>query len=493
MVCLSGEEHERILEKICKLNRSLETLTKDSLALELGRSGRRRGREPFRRVRDCARILHNGLQLSWSSNCASTHSADLRLEIRDCNATPSFRLLLPHANSPSPTQSDLLLWLETVIRPIDHEKHHIRKQHEEIIRDETATQLPPLTMGSSKSHIALISSSFQLSAIGSPFTDHKSVPLLQTRQPKKKQKKKVTWAQATTHDLEVKEQCRPVAGTSSDMELISNTEAKDIENSELSKITDLCHTLKTMGNKLQENRCLGCLVDQQVDEHSLLGIYVTGQRTAFSLPQDNTMTLKDLLSSNFGTISGNTALVFPPETTRGVPRLDKKNRLRLAITLASTALQLNNTPWLHDQWGNEDILFHDGSVEHLYISKSFETNPDEPQQTRDSPWTPVRNESIFNLGVLLIELSYGRSLDSFQTPGDHAEFTKYAIATRLVNSLAGEETEGYVSATRTCIFCDFGAKIKSLSLDNPSFRQVVYDDVFVPLEEDWKHWNRLSA
>lgn len=176
------------------------------------------------------------------------------------------------------------------------------------------------------------------------------------------------------------------------------------------------------------------------------------------------------------------------------PYMTKKQRLQIAVILASTTLQLQDTEWLKSQWGKKDILFHNGLAEQPYISKVFPKESFESEQLEDAMTSvsPIRNETMFNLGVLLLELSYGKSLDHFKSEDDPPIFTEYFIARRLVETLADEEASGYVDAVRACIHCDFGAKSKVPSLDNDVFRQAVYDDVVVPLEDEWKHWNKRS-
>ncbi|CAD6571137.1 MAG: hypothetical protein ASARMPREDX12_004140 [Alectoria sarmentosa] len=492
MVCLSREEHNLLLEKVDKNNKNLNSLTKDSLDLEPTRLGRRRGGEPFRKIRDCARSLHNVLQLSWSCACGSPHSADLRLEMRESDAAPSFRVLFPHASGPSPSQPDLFIWRETIIRPLEAQTP-INKQHTEVNKH-MAAQVSALSMTRSKSHMAVVSSSFQLSAIGGPLSDQNNLPFVQSKLSDTP-KKRVAWARVLKghpNDSGQSTRSEPTAEHPSDIDLGLKTNADNTRNSNLSKIADLCHALKNVQTDLQYERCLGCLAD----ENSSLGVYAIRQQPASPRSQPITMTLDDLLNSNIESTSASTAPTRTLETRKSVPHLTKKNRLRLAVTLASTSLQLHTTPWLQKRWGKKDILFHDGSTEHAFVSRNFSQVASEPDEASSAPakvsWTPVRNESIFNLGVLLLELSYGKSLDTFQSPDDPPMFTEYAIASRLVDHLAEEESSGYVDAARACIFCDFGTKVKTSSLDNEAFRQAVYDDVLVPLEDDWKHWNRSS-
>ena len=181
-------------------------------------------------------------------------------------------------------------------------------------------------------------------------------------------------------------------------------------------------------------------------------------------------------------------LVDDPE----FPLLTPKFRLKLATTLASTALQLQTTPWLNSNWDSNDVLFHTGVAADSYITKGFNSEANQPGElVKLAEPSPVRNRSIFNLGVLLLELCLGKPLDHFRTPEDSSIFTEFCIAKRLVENLAEEASSGYADAVTACIYCDFGREVKDHNLDNDAFRQAVYEYVVTPLEDDWRHFKRM--
>lgn len=172
---------------------------------------------------------------------------------------------------------------------------------------------------------------------------------------------------------------------------------------------------------------------------------------------------------------------------RADTRLTKKQHLQLAVILASTTLQLHATPWIDQEWGKHDILFHDDCIDQPHVSQHFykhENPPDIPSLQ----WSPIRNLSVFGLGVLLLELSFGRPLEFLKTDQDPPIFTELAIARRLLDFLEDEESSAYSDVVRACINCDFGSKVKVSSLENDAFRQAVYDEVVLPLEDEWAHW-----
>lgn len=489
-MCLSRKEHEALLSRMDKDNRNLKNLTKDSLDLEPVRLNRRKGSEPFRKIRDCARSLHNVLRHGWSCTCKIPHRANLRLETRDCDSTPSFRVLFPTTselpqNDPNPT-----FWQETDFRPIGDDKDARGKPNDSQPTDEFDTKLAAglasLTMTASKTHMAIISSTVQLS-IGMPLTDHTNIPL--SRKTNLNHfKKKVGRAADKADDVD----CHRIKNKMpSDSDSLASQSPIPVVDPGQALIEDLCHALSQIQSTERRETCVGRLVDKELS----LVMYAVGQQPPTSSGASTT-TLHDLLGHDNSSMQPQPGLVTFTRTV-SLPYMTKKQRLQIAVTLASTALQLQTTEWLNSEWGKGDILFHNGQAEQPFISQVFQRDHlkvEQPKHTgKHASFSPVRNESVFKLGVLLLELSYGKPIEYFQSADDPPYFTEYAIAKRLVEDLAEEEASGYADAARACIFCDFGTKVKVPSLDNEAFRQAVYDDVVIPLEDEWKHWNRKSG
>ncbi|KAL9045155.1 MAG: hypothetical protein Q9214_001764 [Letrouitia sp. 1 TL-2023] len=236
-------------------------------------------------------------------------------------------------------------------------------------------------------------------------------------------------------------------------------------------IDNLCSALEA-AERLDPNVPVGCLVHES-QRYSLHAI-----AKPCTLSPNDIISLYDVLQLGQQTESEYKAAQLLPQWSR-------KYRLQLAVVLASTVLQLHTTPWLSEQWGGEHILFHHGSTEAPYISKVFSSQgAEQPESASTSHPNPIRNKSIFCLGVLLLELSRNKSLKYFVTANDPPKFTDFWVARRVVDELGDEEGMNYLSATRACINCDFGGRIPKPSLDNDAFRQAVYRDVIVPLEEE---------
>ena len=252
----------------------------------------------------------------------------------------------------------------------------------------------------------------------------------------------------------------------------------------LKQILDLCATLEQVCEGMP---CLGALIDRKKRKYAICPV----RKHPRALGSKDIIYLSDLISV--------------PEPTTAIAarsvkvRLTRKERLQLALTLASTMLQLHTTPWLSERWGKSDILFlHQWGgtrapiVEQPYISKPFKASGKKsiasPSATKSQSGSIIRNYSVFDLGVLLIELCFNQSIEQMQEPDDLDDdgkvnaYTRLATAHRLIPAVYGEAGTRYGDAVRRCIRCDFDQLEETFESDE--FRQAVYQRVVVPLEDD---------
>lgn len=183
----------------------------------------------------------------------------------------------------------------------------------------------------------------------------------------------------------------------------------------------------------------------------------------------------------------------------GAPHLSIASRQRLAVSLAIGLLRLHGTPWLNKQWGHREITFFSNGgrvlVEHPFLSTKLDISSTvRSQAVYFTPSAAIRNESLFALGILLIELCLHRPFEDLLLPADlnadgtkHA-MTEYCAARRLLDTITGEASWEYVEVTRQCIECHFHQG--AASLDNDVFREAVYDNVVTVLEEEANRFAR---
>ncbi|KAL8840618.1 MAG: hypothetical protein Q9176_003731 [Flavoplaca citrina] len=429
---------------MAKDNQNIKHLVQDSLQLEPVRSKTQKRRYALQGIRDHAARLHAALMSRWSCACDYPHYANLQLEERDWSEPPCFRLTFPMVENKSP---DLTwTWYRTEIK--NHERkglvtqidsqsnpaqssrlRHLDEQHRNLNGQDVATRPAKTTI----------------------LKNNLSASLQRLRHS---EKKRVAWA--------------VVPGIQ-----VASVQSTDIPNPPSSDepriINDLCHSLRSI-NECADESCVGRLEDEQSSYH----VYAVSRCAYQDVDATN---LYELLSQNQG------------PSTAVSNRLTRKIRLQLAVILASTALQLHTTPWLDSSWNGKIINFHGGALNHPYISKVFaKATPTQPIE-KPTP-CPVRNQTLFALGILLLELSTGKPLDSFKDPQNSGPFEEFVTASQVLQAISEEESSNYYDAAQACIFCNFRGSAKDLNLANDAFRKAFYEDVVVPLEEDLKYYCR---
>lgn len=148
---------------------------------------------------------------------------------------------------------------------------------------------------------------------------------------------------------------------------------------------------------------------------------------------------------------------------RGI-KLSRRQRYHIALTLASSHLQLHKTPWLESGWNKDDILFLPDStnaeqinLDQPFISRAFALS----EKKRGIP-TP--DNSCPNLGIMLLELCFNTPFESqsyrkkYISPnGESNEYLDLAAALEWCNSEAAEEAgPDFEGAVKWCL-SQFGA------------------------------------
>lgn len=177
----------------------------------------------------------------------------------------------------------------------------------------------------------------------------------------------------------------------------------------------------------------------------------------------------------------------------------RRDRLKLAVTLASSVLQLHETPWLDQCWGKDSIFFVKRPGMTMYdqpfVSWDFSrTTPPAEAGMPKSMNHIIRNQPLYALGVALIELWYGKPLQElwkdedgpFDTGVRQVDIlTEWNTANRLVDHLYSEAGRIYGDAVRRCIRCDFDRRANSL--DDIQFQRDVYHGVVSQLKENYEY------
>ncbi|KAL8829568.1 MAG: hypothetical protein Q9191_001945 [Dirinaria sp. TL-2023a] len=222
------------------------------------------------------------------------------------------------------------------------------------------------------------------------------------------------------------------------------------------EITDLC---ATMANAFGERKCLGIASDDS--KHYFI------EPLAYQEPP-------------------NTKMEFIPlsEALRGEPKeLSQRKRFSVALAIASSFLQLHNSPWLGPHWGKEDVYV----VYDRHTGKFY----DEPRISRNfsaitAPGTSQSDPSISTLGIILMELCYGVSIDKrpererFRLAHIDKDTVDLFIALDLDKGYSLQYMDtGYASAVSYCLKNTIMKQ--SAGFDDREWREVFLKRVVEPL------------
>ena len=165
-------------------------------------------------------------------------------------------------------------------------------------------------------------------------------------------------------------------------------------------------------------------------------------------------------------------------------------KVRLSKCLAHALLRYHSTPWLAQHWRSRDVVFFgitDLSQDPLcspYLKAKISMASASPSHSIagttsvPSQRTPVRNQTLFNLGVMLVELAYDSPLEELVIPADEDphghEYTLYYAALRLGEDLKRRLAPGYGAAVTICLHGGFGA---SCDLEDIQVQERFYHEV----------------
>ncbi|KAF1815310.1 hypothetical protein P152DRAFT_479259 [Eremomyces bilateralis CBS 781.70] len=188
----------------------------------------------------------------------------------------------------------------------------------------------------------------------------------------------------------------------------------------------------------------------------------------------------------------------------GERKFSLRDKKILSVTLAHSLLQFCEGPWLSKEWSKEHISFlHQGKDDLLdpdlrrpYVSTLFLEN--EIEETPDELYRTHPNPSVLALGILLLEIEFDSTIESKRQAEDYGDDGRPTIntdlfaASRLLNDVEEDVYINHKNAVSACLYCNFYDG-DDFSLDNPDFRQAVYDNIVAPLEDELYHAYKLTS
>ena len=457
------------IERIRYNNETLATLTSQNIELEPLRIHQRCPvSNHLKAVQHHARSLYNVIEKSWQCQCSTSHSANLCLDARlvdDVALQTHERPINPgedvdfdvvfssHSTSTRPLPWS---WRETTIRLVS-------------IGDAVEPQTPSRTGQN----------------LVTPTKNFYGHPILRAERAFKSKymtgphgRRRLRFMPEPTGLSDFTIVDLPTTVTSSTQKPSSAKTSDNLLSQDdllkLKKINSLCRALIP-----QNENCLGYL---SPGERQALTVYCA---------QDGTSRLNRRAVISFKELMAPRPRPEKLPITRGNLPLSWAERLEIALTVASSILQLQRTPWLRDDWTKEDLSLckdcTDENKQHVLISKAFPATELTDSTRETKVFGLPRNKALFALGIFLIELCLGEAFESLRSPQDPLDanghtniLTDLSAADRLTKHIYGEVGDRYGDVVRRCIHCDFNQR--SVNLEDDNFRQAVYEGVIVPLQ-----------
>lgn len=179
---------------------------------------------------------------------------------------------------------------------------------------------------------------------------------------------------------------------------------------------------------------------------------------------------------------------------RGERKFKRKEKRILSVILANSLLHFCESPWLSREWSKEHISFFSSEkggldIRRPYLSTDFQDM--EPENEADALYRIHPNPSVLALGILLLEIEMDLPIEAEQGEEDLDEDgkptvnTNYFAALRVFEGISEDIYQNHRQAVSACLNCDFyDEDAMEPSLDDPDFRQAVYNNIVSPLERE---------
>ncbi|KAL2675764.1 hypothetical protein Neosp_011955 [[Neocosmospora] mangrovei] len=232
---------------------------------------------------------------------------------------------------------------------------------------------------------------------------------------------------------------------------------------------NLCLALRNAHGERPD--CYGRLIDRECG-HRHFQVYPLG--AAINSDSWSIVTLEEVLEGKKGLR----------------PLISLAEKVRLALAIASSVLQLSKTPWLPEPLTRKNVHFFKRgdslSYERPFLQKKLpECSAKYPSNGSESESCSFSNNpTLFALGMLLLEIILGSSLDQLWQADDEGPdgesdslIRDLIIANRMLEQRVSLINPAYKAVVERCIGCT-----ESKGLDEEDFRQTVYNGVVMELE-----------
>ncbi|KAF8863342.1 hypothetical protein BDZ45DRAFT_798312 [Acephala macrosclerotiorum] len=250
---------------------------------------------------------------------------------------------------------------------------------------------------------------------------------------------------------------------------------------------DLCIHIRAMSTQssIVQETCFGCLKRSS----TTYKLYYENQ-TKFP---NQSINLDDLISE----------MGKRDRNKQPLPSLSLVESIKVARNVALFVLRFHATPLLNPSWGARNVTFFGLSRDCIQDGEGHQLSPVKQLpapflnmnvqvtssslraatdiQSTNFPDARIRNQDLFRLGVILLELAYQAPLGNIRADSPRGNTqTDFDLAdkhSRNVGALLGSR---YAKVVRKCLNCDFG---QDNDLSAPELKKAVHKGVVIELED----------
>lgn len=177
------------------------------------------------------------------------------------------------------------------------------------------------------------------------------------------------------------------------------------------------------------------------------------------------------------------------------PRLERAQRLQIALKIASSHLQLHSTPWARRQWEAVDVRFPQtgSNPTDILLDRPFVSADFEAQSPPLTAQTPKASDRSFGcLGIMLLELAFGTRLEEHElwqqmgVSNAKSAVFRVMVAKQWAEYVEGEAGSEFSSAVLWCL------NKSPTTLSGDEWRKDLASEVVLPLQNccEWSGaWN----
>ncbi|KAF2115387.1 hypothetical protein BDV96DRAFT_659646 [Lophiotrema nucula] len=164
----------------------------------------------------------------------------------------------------------------------------------------------------------------------------------------------------------------------------------------------------------------------------------------------------------------------------------------LAVVLAHAVLHCSDSPWLAPNWSKEHVsFFKNDSTGEAMLGRPFlkvDFGSHSAGESEDAGlFMAHSNPALLSLGVMLLEVYLGKSIESQYLPedlfdGNPNENTNLTTALRLLENADGDLVVGFRKAIKSCLDWDVHGPE-----DTGDLRKRLYTAIVEPLEDALEH------